>query len=367
MSQTQIILIVAALLVIAIFFWRSKREERKIRDKDRGLGRSKVDVLMDGVEKQDPLLDEQKMRDSAGQPSDTPPVYVEIEKESAAQVTQESLFEMMGHPKAPVDPGVQWVLELVPQEGHAFFFGGIQSLWLALTELQLPLQINLWAKSRRDNLYYSPKHLPIEASHLVVAVVVANRVAMLDPVSASKVLQVLEQAAMHNDVDVRTATDVEKVPQRADDTRRFIDYFDSSVNLLIVPMSEDIQLTAERVGLVAKAAGFKPNAGRWDYRLDPMAREPAFTLSMVGDGTLKLTLDVPMSNLGRGDLQRFFSLANHLANHLGAGWFNEKREVVDSLLAISMEKALKARMKMMHDHGVDAGSERAARIFARGA
>ena len=35
MSQTQILLIVAALVVIAVFFWRSKREAKKILNKEK--------------------------------------------------------------------------------------------------------------------------------------------------------------------------------------------------------------------------------------------------------------------------------------------------------------------------------------------
>ncbi len=364
MGQTVIVLIVAALVVIAIFFWRSKSEEKKIRDREKA--RDQVpDVLM-GEDRQEPPLDPERL--NAGFPSKDPPVYALLEKENENGDASASAADLKGWEKAPVDNGVQWTLEMVPQEGKVFSIGGIQSLWLELCQLNLPLQINLWAKSRRDHLYYSPKHLPIEAEHIVVAVVMANRVGQLEPVAASKVLQALEQAATHNDVDVRLSADIERVPMLAEQTVRFVRYFDTAVEFLIVPQDpENGAFTAEQIGSVAKEAGFRSAGALWEYRIDPLAREPAMVLSTVDAHTLKFTLDVPMANFGRGDLQRFFSLANHLANHLNAVWLDAKKNPVDALAAMQLEQHLKERMKTMHQHGVDAGSERAARIFARGA
>ena len=57
MSQTQILLIVAALVVIAVFFWRSKREAKKILNKEK-FDRPSTDVLMEGGLKKDPHFDE---------------------------------------------------------------------------------------------------------------------------------------------------------------------------------------------------------------------------------------------------------------------------------------------------------------------
>ena len=369
MSQTQILLIVAALIVIAVFFWRSKREEKKTLGINETQKTGKDPLFPDEIssqDKTDPHIDPARLNGSV--PSDQPPVYQIIENERVDDPNA-SPQDLMGYPKAPVDTGVQWVLELVPQEGKAFSIGGMQSLWLELTQLNLPLQISMWVQSRRDQLYYTPKHLPIEATHIVVAVVKANRVAQLDPVAASKVLQVLEQAATHNDVDVRLSEEVERVPMSADQTRRFVRYFDAAVELLILPMDpEKGAFKSEDVATVAKEAGFRTAGSSWEYRIDPLTREPAMTLSMADDGkSAKLTLDVPMANFGRGDLKRFFSLANHIANHLGGVWLDAKKQPVDAYGAMMLEKHLKERMKTMHQHGVDAGSERAARIFARGA
>lgn len=371
MSQTQILLIVAALVVIAVFFWRSKREAKKILNKEK-FDRPSTDVLMEGGLKKDPHFDEIRAAMQAAVPSEQPPVYDLLEQENAERMAAEedsSPTDLVGYEKPPVDTGVQWVLELVPQEGRVFSIGGMQSLWLELKQLNLPLQVNMWVKSRRDQLYYSAKHLPIESTHIVVAVVKANRVALLEPVSASKVLQVLEQAAAHNDVEVRPSEDVEKVPVSADMTRQFISFFDAAVDLLIVPMDPNQgSFSSAQVGSVAKEAGFRPAGSLWEYRLDAQSREPVMTLKLSDDmKSVKLTLDVPLTNFGRDDLKRFFSLANHLANHLGGVWLDAKRNPVDAYGAVMLQKHLEGRMKDMHKHGVDAGSERAARIFARGA
>lgn len=360
LDQTLIVLIVAALVVIGFFFWRSKREERRIREREKERNREVPDVLMNPP----PEVDEKKVTD--GQPSQDPPVYELLEKERKQEEGLSS-EDLKGYPKAPVDAGVQWVLEMTPQTGKVFSIGGMQSLWLELTELKLPLQLNLWARSSRDKLYYSPRHLPIEAEHIVVAVVMANREGMLDPVADSKVLQVLEQAAAHNDVDVRSSADIERVPMLAEQTRRFINYFDMMVDFLFVPQDSEKGFSADQLARVAKEAGFRHANSQWEYRVDPSTREPSMVMKFVDSQCVKFSLDVPLVNFTRGDLQRFFSLANHLSNHLQGFWLDSDRTPVNTLYAIGLEKKLKERMKMMHQHGVDAGSERATRIFARGA
>ena len=157
MSQTQILLIVAALVVIAVFFWRSKREAKKILNKEK-FDRPSTDVLMEGGLKKDPHFDEIRAAMQAAVPSEQPPVYDLLEQENAERMAAEedsSPTDLVGYEKPPVDTGVQWVLELVPQEGRVFSIGGMQSLWLELKQLNLPLQVNMWVKSRRDQLYYS--------------------------------------------------------------------------------------------------------------------------------------------------------------------------------------------------------------------
>ncbi len=374
MSQTQIFIIGVVTLFILFALYQVWKINRQKKAKEHLLKRAAVpDVLMgDDGQRKDPTLGNEPVEDS-GLPSEEPPVYGILQEESEAKILDKDASlspEYTGLDHAPVDPGVQWVLELVPQEGRTFSIGGIQSLWLELTQLNLPLQVSLWAQSRRDRLYYSPKHLPIEAIHVVVSVVMANRVAKLDAVAASKVLQAMEQAAAHNDVDVRLSADMDRVPVLAEQTQRFVMYFDTSVDLLIVPaVPEGAGFTLEAINTVAKEAGFKAASGRWEYRIDRFAREPLMTLNLTGNETreLRFTLDVPVANLARGDLKRFFSLANHLANHLGGVWLNAQKKPVETLGAAQLEQHLRERMKLMHQHGVDAGSERALRIFARGA
>ena len=109
MSQTQILLIVAALVVIAVFFWRSKREAKKILNKEK-FDRPSTDVLMEGGLKKDPHFDEIRAAMQAAVPSEQPPVYDLLEQENAERMAAEedsSPTDLVGYEKPPVDTGVQ--------------------------------------------------------------------------------------------------------------------------------------------------------------------------------------------------------------------------------------------------------------------
>lgn len=108
MSETQIILIVAALAVIAFFFWRSLREERRLRaSRKTPLKREsfiRKDVLEEEPEpelvlRQEPqLATEENASQEAPQqeptvemkpeeqPSDVPPIYEQMGKKKMAEL-----------------------------------------------------------------------------------------------------------------------------------------------------------------------------------------------------------------------------------------------------------------------------------------
>ena len=91
---------------------------------------------------------------------------------------------------------------------------------------------------------------------------------MLDDVSASSFLQVLEQTAAQNDVDVRTSCDIKTAVSTAVQISRFIHYYDKLIEVSIVPAPREEGLTLEEVTKVAEGAGFVSASGRWELRID---------------------------------------------------------------------------------------------------
>lgn len=388
MSQTQIILIVAALVVIAFFFWRSMREERRMRAGRKGrlqARESRPDVLEDDKSESrvEPQIDDAKdaepnasaaQTDADDLPSEKPPVYEKLAEEQKARLAREAsegskANRIAGVEKPPVDHGIQWVLDVTPYEGKTFPLGAMDSLVTQIRQLELPLPVAIWAKSAEDGLYYPSECLPAEAVHLVATILIANRAAVLDEVSASSFLQVLEQTAAQNEVDVRTSCDMKKAIATAVQISRFIHYYDKVIEVAIVPAPRENGLTLDEVTKVAEGAGFASASGRWELRVDESSKEPLMTLSLAGADVsqLRLAFDVPLANIPRGDLKRFFLLANHIACHLGGVWVDGAGKRIEASGALILQDEIEHQDAQMTASGVRPGSDRARLLFSRSA
>ena len=87
------------------------------------------------------------------------------------------------------------------------------------------------------------------------------------------------------------------------------------------------------------------------------------------DDTKRLILayDIPLGNLARGDLKRFFANANFFACVLHAVWLDAAENAVDAFGALAIEDAVRHRADLMEKNGVRAGSSRARLLFSRSA
>ena len=314
-------------------------------------------------------------------PTEDPPIYkaLEAEKkqkaEEAARV-KEKLEAADDEPPTdaytypPVDPGIEWVLEISPKEGQQFVLGGVESLAREINRLGLPLLVRCWAQSVRDGLYYEADALTSPAKHVVASLVLANRTAKLDDIKASAFYQVLEQsAAQSEDVVVRRQLEPAQAVQRSEKLKQFVEYFDTTVEVLIEPIDPEAPLTVEGVDRVATSAGFKAATGCWEYRVSASDHDPILRLAFGDEGTkcLVLAYDVPVSNIERGDLRLFFAMANHIANALHCAWVDQSHNAIDAGGALLIEEAIQHRTALMAENGAEAGSERAKLLFARGA
>lgn len=398
--ETIIVGVIAVVVVIAVIYWRSKRQEIAARPRS-PLPRPTRDVL-DSERAEDPRVEPELKADaqkgaksakaaagakSSFMPSEEPPIYDELEREenerkaqaeteaerrsssdSARQAPEaDRLEDRRSYP--PVDAQIEWVLDISPKEGKHFSVGGIQSLAVEVKRLALPLRVRIWAKSAKDGLYYQADELPANATHVVAALALANRTTALDEVRASAFYQVLEQSAAQNDVEVRRELEPQDAVQRSKSLRDFITYYDSQVDVLIEPTDPETPFTVALVDGIARASGFRAASGCWELRACEGDHDPIISLAFGPEGTKNLTLsyDVPLASLSRGDLQLFFRLANHLACELHAAWSDCSREPIDAGGALLIEEQVAAHDALMAKNGVGAGSERAKLLFARGA
>ena len=406
-NETIFIFIAAAAVVLLALFWRSKRDERRVRAAQEKLLKNLDDPLT-VVARQEPEMssmpeDEEDAADSdaAGErraevragalpggaaaaaqqpvpgpsrPSDEPPVYDELEAEEERRAREEQAneeapaVELQSQP--PVDGQIEWVLDITPGEGEQFALGGIKSLENELKRGRFPLPVRLWARGIRDGLYCEARQLASPADHVVASIALANRAAKLDEVTASLFYQVLEHAAAGVDATVRREYEPAQAAAHAESLRRFIEYYDRSIDIIITPLDpERPRFELPAVERAAPEAGFGSATGRWEYRVQASDRDPVMTLAFgpEGSASLVLRLDLPLAVLSRGDLRRFLACANHIAISLGAQWSYANAAPSGAAGAVIVERQAIEHASTMRSHGAEPGGSRARILFSRSA
>lgn len=386
LGQTEIVLLVLVVLVVAVFFiWRSRQHVRTAKKTGKIRGDYAVeDVLMKSGEKEAPakteptLAPETEAKPAAdAAPSDIPPVYDVIEEEeerkrAAEEAARANAEEVDAVPAAvgsewpAVDTALEWVLDISAPDNTTFKMGGLDSLRRELRALNLKLPLFVWTRSAEDGLYYECDRLQKSADHVVVAVVLANRAAQLDELTASSVLQVLETVATQYDINVRLSQEIPEAVASAKTLRQFIRYYDNRLELEVVPLDPSVDFTLDAVAKLALASGFEQNRGGFEYRASAESLAPEITLSLTAAETrgLRLSLDLPLVHEGRGDFSTFLRLANHFCGHLHAALSDCNGKPIGTAEAMYIEEAARERMRAMKKAGVVAGSERARLLFS---
>lgn len=390
-------IIVIAVILVALIFWRSKREEKRARESGGKLrsvqtadalagseprvepdliaqaterARKAADGELNSTIKADPTLGRLLDESEIPTPTEEPPIYAELEREEAEEAKKESA-EQSADPRSravpPVDSAIEWILDIAPVDGMQFALGGVKSLKLELARLNLPLLVRVFAQSSKDGLYYEAEELHFPARHVVASMVLANRAAKLDEVGASRFYQVLEQSAAQNNVVIRRELEPGQAVLRSATLKNFINYFDRKIEVVIAPIDPEQPFDLEAVSKAARKAGFESSSGCWELRFDPAERDPVISLAFGPEGTntLVLTYDLPLGNLARGDLKRYFALANHLAAELKSRWSDCSKHPVDAGGAMLIAEQAEAHGKLMTENGVEPGSNRARLLFSR--
>lgn len=395
-------IIVIAVILVALIFWRSKREEKRARESGRKLrsvqtadalagseprvepdliaqaterARKAADGELNSTIKADPTLGRLLDESEIPTPTEEPPIYAELEREEAeaarAEEAKKESAEQSADPRSravpPVDSAIEWILDIAPVDGMQFALGGVKSLKLELARLNLPLLVRVFAQSSKDGLYYEAEELHFPARHVVASMVLANRAAKLDEVGASRFYQVLEQSAAQNNVVIRRELEPGQAVLRSATLKNFINYFDRKVEVVIAPIDPERPFDLEAVSKAARKAGFESSSGCWELRFDPAERDPVISLAFGPEGTntLVLTYDLPLGNLARGDLKHYFALANHLAAELKSRWSDCSKHPVDAGGAMLIAEQAEAHGKLMTENGVEPGSNRVRLLFSR--
>ncbi len=374
---------VGVIAILAACWWYSThfagRKINQLRQDQpgQGLTHEGTDPL---IEQHEPALDLNKTENVEADghqndfmPASEPPVYEEIEKEreeaaQTAALASDAAPGSTGMEAVPADGSVHWVLTVTPDEGRTISFGAVSSLVKALKNLHYQLPIEVYARSKRNNLFYPAQYLPSEALEVVVTAVLINRVERLNAISASRIRTACETLATDCDAELTTSMEIDQIESMVENNKNFIDYFNRVLDLLIVTRDgkafDDAQVNAMLSGL-----GFEREDGFWTLKTVPYKRDGEITVRYTDDAhaSLTLRLDLMLCNPARGDVARLFAMANHAASHLGAQWSDSDGNPLTTSGALQAEGLIAKELRTMARYGVPAGSDRAFALFGKGA
>jgi hypothetical protein len=257
------------------------------------------------------------------------------------------------------DPLLDFVIEL--RCTHAI--DGVAALEARgqLERLQLPLATHLAVWDAKAQQWTAPDRFGFY-TELLVAVQMAHRQGALSEIDAGRFVAAVQQIALDIDADF-DAPDVPRLVAQASELDRLCAQFDVQVTLTLE--AGEAKWPSELVKSTAAEAGFSAvGPGRWEQR------EPAggLLLTMNADALpatrLGISIDVPLVPPEGSPLSKQFAVADQLAARLNARVVDDNGRPVQREAHFAIAAQLAGLYEQMQAAGIQAGSERARRLYA---
>jgi hypothetical protein len=257
------------------------------------------------------------------------------------------------------DPLLDFVIEL--RCTHAI--DGVAALEARgqLERLQLPLATHFAVWDAKAQQWTAPDRFGFY-TELLVAIQMAHRQSALGEIDAGRFVAAVQQIALDIDADF-DAPDVPRLVAQATELDRLCARFDVQVTLTLE--AGEIKWPAELVQSTAAEAGFAPaSSGRWEQR-GPYG---GLLLTMNADALpasrLGISIDVPLVAAESSPLSRQFAVADQLATRLNARVVDDNGRPVQREAHFAIAAQLAGLYEQMQAAGIQAGSERARRLYA---
>jgi hypothetical protein len=257
------------------------------------------------------------------------------------------------------DPLLDFVIEL--RCAHAI--DGVAALEARgqLERLQLPLATHLAVWDAKAQQWTAPDRFGFY-SELLVAVQMAHRKSALGEIDAGRFVAAVQQIALDIDADF-DAPDVPRLVAQAGELDRLCARFDVQVTLTLE--SGEAKWPAELVQAIAAEVGFSEvGPGRWEQR----GPNGGLLLTMNADALpatrLGISIDVPLVPPEGSPLSRQFAVADQLAARLNARVVDDNGRSVQREAHFAIAAQLAGLYEQMQAAGIQAGSERARRLYA---
>jgi len=231
---------------------------------------------------------------------------------------------------------------------------------MPLTSGQWPLPVSFVVWDARAEQWVHPDRFG-HYTDALAAIQLADRRRVLDQEQVGRFVAAVRHAAVLLDADC-DPPDLARVAAGAAELDRLCARFDVRIALNLEAMGGP--WTQARVASVASQASLVP-AGSLKWAPPSSGGVSPLSLSMPAAVAERasLELDVPRTPTGAGIVQALFSLGNQLAAQLNARLVDDNRRPIDADSVTAIEAQLEKLFAEMKAAGIDAGGERARRLY----
>ena len=257
------------------------------------------------------------------------------------------------------DPLLDFVIEL--RCTHAI--DGVAALEARsqLERLQLPHATHLAVWDAKVQQWTAPDRFGFY-TELLVAIQMAHRKGALGEIDAGRFVAAVQQIALDIDADF-DAPDVPRLVAQASELDRLCARFDVQVTLTLE--AGEARWPADVVRSSAEQAGFTPvGPGRWEQRLPDGILALTMNADALPASRLTMSIDVPLVAAEGSPLSRQFAAADQLAAKLNARIVDDNGRPVQREAHFAIAAQLAGLYEQMQAAGIQAGSERARRLYA---
>jgi hypothetical protein len=231
---------------------------------------------------------------------------------------------------------------------------------MPLTSGQWPLPVAFVVWDARAEQWVHPDRFGYYTDALA-AIQLADRHRVLDQEQVGRFVAAVRHVAVTLDADC-DPPDVARVAAGAAELDRLCARFDVRIALNLEAVGGP--WTQARVEAVASQASLVP-AGplKWTAPSSSGASPLSFSMPAAVSERASLELDVPRTPTGAGIVQALFSLGNQLSAQLNARLVDDNGRPIDADSVSTIEAQLETLFAEMKAAGIDAGGERARRLY----
>ncbi len=266
-----------------------------------------------------------------------------------------------GRLAADVDSGVEAIVNITPRTAP-FEADKLRSVSRILNENNFGEMVRVDYQDAETGRWSHSAQGIRKCSQIYLALLLANRGRVLDPLTASNYINLADRIAIELGADA-SLPDSQAMLEASRQIADVVAHFD---NALAIKIAAPADFDPSAVRAAAAAVGFTYKGDHYD-RCAGDSNVPVMQLwpSNQLPNEMELTLDIPMTVPAANMLGDFFAVGNDLCCRLDAVMADPTGNPIGTPAAAMISRHMTGIYEEMSASGVHAGSQRARRIFSR--